>query len=204
MTLPAQFCLSPSMPRQSVFVFICTIMALLLAGCSSSEDGEGRIKKEAKYPTGADRGATDDIYAEPETIWGGGRSMFSFGGDNDKDKRRSGNSGLEINSFLWRASLDTVSFMPLASADPFGGVIITEWYEPPETKGERFKVNAFILGRELRTNALKVKIFRQVKKNGRWEDAKTSPEARQKLEDTILTRARALRVDKLGTLEIRD
>src|SRR6201998_852295 len=60
-----------------------------------------------------------------------------------------------VNSYLWHATLDTLSFMPLASADPFGGVIITDWYSPSTTQDERFKVNIFILGRELRADGVR-------------------------------------------------
>ena len=69
--------------------------------------------------------------------------------------------GLGVNSFLWRATLDTLGFMPLASADPFGGVIITDWYEDPKTKGERFKVNALILDKTLRADGVKITVFKQ-------------------------------------------
>lgn len=173
----------------AVCLFLC--LALFLSGCS--KEGEG-IKTEAKYPTGAERDSSNDIYTKQEGIFG--EDFPLFGGKKDKESRPD--SGMEVNSFLWRASLDTVSFMPLASADPFGGVIITDWYQPPESPGERFKANVFILGRELRTNALKVKLYRQVKESGVWKDADVEPGAREKLEDTILTRARSLRVRKLG------
>ena len=177
--------------------FMITILAIGLGACGWIGGEEG-LKTEAKYPTGADRGLQEDIYAEEESIFGDG-SIFSFGREN-KEERSVGDPGLDINGFLWRASLDTISFMPLASADPFGGVIITDWYQPPETKAERFKLNVFILGRELRTNAIKVKAFRQIQQDGTWRDADVSAGTRQKLEDTILTRARALRVEQLGAL----
>lgn len=178
------------------YVCLCSalIIALTLSAC-----GKDGIKSEAKYPTGNDRNLSDNIYEEPETIFGDS-SLFSFG---KKDKKKvQVDNGLEINSYLWRASLDTISFMPLASADPFGGVIITEWYQPPATPDERFKANIFIVGRELRTNGLTAKVFRQKKVNDVWQNIDPSPQTNKKLEDTILTRARALRVDKLGSLEI--
>lgn len=175
-----------------------TLCLPLLAACGGVDAPKG----EAKYPTGADRGAVgQDVYSQPDSVFGGD-GLTLFGGN--KREERISPSGMAINSYLWRASLETVSFMPLSSADPFGGVIITDWYEPPETKGERFKANVFIMGRELRTNALQVKLFRQVRESGGWKDAESSPQAREKLEDTILTRARAMRVDALGTLNIED
>jgi hypothetical protein len=103
-----------------------------------------------------------------------------------------------VNSFLWRATLDTVSFMPLASADPFGGTILTDWYTPDATKGERFKLNVFILGRQLRSDGVRVRVFRQVLTNkGAWVDSQPTEGMDRQLEDTILTRARQLRVAQL-------
>jgi hypothetical protein len=106
----------------------------------------------------------------------------------------SGQRSLGVNSYLWHASLDTLSFMPLASADPFGGVIITEWYSAPQALDERMKATVYILDRRLRADGLKVAVFRQVKQNGEWADASVSPETSTKLTDAILTRARELKL----------
>ncbi len=105
---------------------------------------------------------------------------------------------LGVNSYLWHASLDTLSFLPLVSADPFGGVIISEWYVPPTSPTERLKVTVYIMDRALRADALKVVVFRQVAANGTWQDAAPSPDTAHKLEDSILTRARELRLATLG------
>ncbi len=100
-----------------------------------------------------------------------------------------------MNGFLWRASLDTLSFLPLSSADPFGGVIITDWYAPPESPGERFKVTVYILGRELRSDGVRVAVFRQKRGDGNeWLDANTGENTSTSLENAILTRARELRI----------
>ena len=116
--------------------------------------------------------------------------MGLFGKKKDNDA-----VGITVNAYLWRAALDTVSFMPMASADPFGGTILTDWYEAPETKGERIKANILILSRELRTDALKVSLFRQIRaKNGQWQDAGVDPKTVTALEESILTRAREMRV----------
>lgn len=121
-----------------------------------------------------------------------------LGGAADKDKE-SGKNPLGVNSFLWRATLDTLAFMPLQSADPFGGVILTDWYEDPQAQGERFKVNALILDRQLRADSLKITVFRQKKSGaGQWADAASDTNLAHKLEDTVLTRARQLRVAQLG------
>ena len=104
-----------------------------------------------------------------------------------------GSGGLGVNSFLWRATLDTIAFMPVSSADPFGGVILTDWYTPPETPQERFKVNIYVLGRELRADGIKVSVFRQVQGVAGWMDAAVEADAGRKIEDAILTSARQLR-----------
>ena len=105
---------------------------------------------------------------------------------------------LGVNSYLWHASLDTLSFLPLVSADPFGGVIISEWYVSPASPNERLKVTVYIMDRALRADALKVVVFRQTASGGAWQDAQPSPDTAHKLEDSILTRARELRLATLG------
>ena len=123
-----------------------------------------------------------------------GDDGWSIFGGSKGDKAAAG-TGIGVNSFLWRASLDTLSFMPLASADPFGGTILTDWYEDPKTPGERFKVNALINDKALRADAIKVKLFKQHLDKGQWRDMAVSEESQRQLEDTILTRARELRVN---------
>ncbi len=126
------------------------------------------------------------------TLLGPEALTFSPGGD---PSAAAGGGGIGVNAFLWRASLDTINFIPLASADPFGGVIITEWYEPPESESERLKVNVFILDTRLRGDAVRVSVFRQtINGRGDWQDANVDPDVARALEDTILTRARELRI----------
>lgn len=98
-----------------------------------------------------------------------------------------------VNSFLWRASLDALSFMPLLQADSSGGVIITDWYANPSNPNERMKVTVSILDRDLRADALRVAASRQVAQGGTWVDAPVQAATVQKLEEIILTRARDLR-----------
>ena len=105
---------------------------------------------------------------------------------------------LGVNSYLWHASLDTLSFLPLTSADPFGGVIISEWYVAPTSPNERLKVTVYIMDRTLRADALKVVVFRQTRNTAGWQDAQASADTAHKLEDSILTRARELRLATLG------
>jgi hypothetical protein len=98
-----------------------------------------------------------------------------------------------VNSYLWRASLDALSFMPMVQADSSGGVIITDWYANPGNPGERMKVTVAILDKDLRADALRIAASRQVAQNGQWVDAPVQAATVQKIEEIILTRARELR-----------
>ena len=98
-----------------------------------------------------------------------------------------------VNSYLWRASLDTLSFMPLLQTDSNGGVIVTDWYANPNQPGERMKITVSILDRDLRADAVRVAALRQVNQGGQWVEAPVQAATVQKLEDIILTRARDLR-----------
>ncbi len=98
-----------------------------------------------------------------------------------------------VNSYLWRAALDTVSFAPLVQTDSNGGVIVTDWFTNPNAPGERVKLTVTVLDQELRADALRVAAARQVLQNGAWVDATVSASTVQKLEDIILTRARDIR-----------
>lgn len=178
----------PPIYKAMRIIVLLSSAALLLSACSG-------VKSEAKYPTGADRAATggnNNIYNQPNSIFGeGGLKLF---GNKDKDSKNAANTGIGVNALLWRASLDTINFMPITSADPFGGTIITDWYSAPSASEERFKVNIFILGRELRADNIKVTMFRQVRSGGSWHDADIADSAPRQLEDAVLTRARELRV----------
>jgi hypothetical protein len=103
-----------------------------------------------------------------------------------------------VNSYLWRASLDALSFMPLLQTDSNGGVIVTDWYANPSNPGERVKVTVTILDQDLRADALRVAASRQVAQNGTWVDAPVQAATVQKLEDIILTKARDLRRSAIG------
>lgn len=157
------------------------------------------IKSEASYPT-RQEGSDKILYSDQkrDTIWGEGQTLGSrlFG---DKEEATAGAAGIGVNSFLWRASLDTISFMPISSADPFGGVILTDWYENPDTPGTRFKANVYILDRQLRADGVRVSVFKQQQGKGGWKDATVTADMAASIENTILTRARELRVAQAGT-----
>ena len=103
-----------------------------------------------------------------------------------------------VNSYLWRAAVDTLSFAPLVTADSNGGVIVTDWYSNPRTPGERVKLTVSILDQDLRADALRVAASRQVNQGGSWVDAPVAAATVQKLEDIILTRPRDLRRTTVG------
>lgn len=127
-----------------------------------------------------------------------GEEFLLFGGPPKPGQTGVGMSS-SVNPLLWRASLDTLSFMPLASTDSMGGVIVTEWYQRPDQSNERHKITVRILDRQLRADALQVKIFKQTKVQGGWQDGETQPSLSTDLEDIILTRARQLRVQQRGS-----
>jgi len=122
--------------------------------------------------------------------------------DNDMPDTATGSTAISststrtlgVNSFLWHATLDTLSFMPLQSADPFGGVIITDWYSDPSNPNERMRVTVYILDRRLRADGIKISTFRQTHSADGWVDAQVNPDTANKLEDAILVRARELRL----------
>jgi hypothetical protein len=147
---------------------------------------------QAEYPD-------KQVGTESNPAWGGlkNESIFGEGGivifGGSSSKKSDNGAGIGINAYLWRASLETLAFMPLASADPFGGVIITDWYSPPESPNERFKMSIFITDRELHADGIRVSVFRQVKSGADWADASLAAKTATDLENAILTRARELR-----------
>lgn len=159
--------------------------ALLLVGCDALKDGVSDTPMNTEDARRAERGKLT------------GEDGFNLLGGSDGGKESGARLG--VNSYVWRATLDTLSFMPFVSADPFGGTILTDWYEDPATPGERFKVNALILDSTLRADTVKITLFKQAydEKAG-WRDIKVNPELAHKLENTILTRAREMRVNQLN------
>jgi hypothetical protein len=111
----------------------------------------------------------------------------------------SATATIGVNGYLWRATLDVLAFMPMATADPWGGTVITDWYANPEKPDERFKVTVYILDTRLRADGLKVTVFKQVRDaSGQWVEAATSDQTESDFENAILTRARQLRLSNIG------
>jgi hypothetical protein len=165
-------------------------LTFLLQGCGDvSSDGTIYPESERVRRGGQDaydRSATESVFGK------GGIDIF--GGNSSEEGGGGSGAGIAVNSFLWRASLDTVSFMPLSAADPFGGVIITDWYSPPEAPNERFKLNVFILDRQLRADGLRVTVFKEQTDGGQWGPAPLDKKTAINIENRILERARELRV----------
>ena len=116
--------------------------------------------------------------------------------NNDKENNTA-SIGFAINPYLWKASLETIDFLPLSSADPFGGIIITDWYNEVDSK-ERCKLNIFIKGVDLKTENLKVNIFcQQLNNSGAWVNQTTNINDNVKIENAILNKAKKIRIEKL-------
>ena len=171
---------------RSKFLPTLLLGAMALAGCSAitpnqvpdNYSGEGGPNSESSRLIGSATGS--------DVILGTSKNKPA-------DQGGGGGAGLGVNAYLWRGALDTLSFMPLASADPFGGVIITDWYQPQGAGGERFKATAYILSRELRADALRIAMFRQVEQKGQWVDAPMNPGTVSEIENRVLSRARTMR-----------
>ena len=177
---------------QPLRVFLASVLFASLTACG----GDPSAIKERDMDRGK-AGKVDSAQGlggqnrENGTLFGPGGLFGSKG-----EKKDTPDSGVAVNAFLWRASLDTINFIPLVSADPFGGVIITDWYTPAETPNERMKIQVTILDRELRADGVRVSVFKQqtAPKGGNWVDAQVDPRTQIDIENAILTRARQLRI----------
>jgi len=164
-------------------------MVAIMAGCS----GNYAAEEEGDVPQS---GPIRERRAPPEdTVFAGTALGSGFGllGDDEAD-----GGALPVNKFLWQASLDTLSFLPLDSTDPFSGVIATEWAATPGNPDERLKVTVYLQRAALEASSLKVAVFREARNGeGLWVPQAVNPETPRKLEDAILTRARQIRIATL-------
>lgn len=166
------------------------VLAPLLGACGSLGDNV-RVPRMDEYNSDRRRNSV-----QGSLLGGQQQGILIFGTDRSSQRAGAGGgdaSGIGVNAYLWRATLDTLSFMPLASADPFGGVIITDWYSPPGVANERFRATAYILGRQLRSDGVRVVVFRQEQTRNGWQDAPVAASTATELEDQVLLRARELR-----------
>jgi hypothetical protein len=182
---------STTLLRASARIAAVAALAGLLSAC-----GDGNYT--AKEDTAPKSGPTNKYDPSDESVFGeGGASIGNIhsrpggilGGVDD------GKARLPINKYLWQAALDTLSFLPLTSTDPFTGVIATDWGATPEAPGERFKVTAYILNSNLSAASLKIAVFREVRSpDGPWIPGPVSAETARQMEDAILIRARQIRI----------
>ena len=163
------------MAIRSKFIGLAILIYPLLAGC-----GTGKTDVATDPP-----GETDNVsFLTGKT---GGIKLSDF-----KNGNQSGD-GLPVNALLWRAALDIASFVPLDDVDTFGGSIVTEWHQSEDSPDQRLKLTMFVVGRELRSDAIKVRAYVQKRQGSDWIDAGRDETLSRKLEDLILTRARELR-----------
>ena len=155
------------------------VLVLCLAGCGSGSGGRSQ-------PLAGDSTPLSTPSQENHLL------------GEDKAANAGDQTAVGVNAYLWRGAIDTLSFMPFASAEPEGGIIITDWYTPPTVTGERFKANAYILGKQLRSDAIRVSVFRQVLQDGQWVDQPVAPNTAADITGKILARARQLRADAGG------
>jgi hypothetical protein len=161
------------------FAHLCQILSftlgasLLLSSCSGLET----------TPAEEPEGPVSMFTGKP-----GGIKLSDF-----SSKRSSPGDALPVNALLWRAALDIASFVPLDDVDTFGGSIVTEWHQPKDTPNQRLKLTVFVVGRELRSDAITVRAYIQNRLGTEWVDAGRDEALGRKLEDLVLTRARELR-----------
>lgn len=157
--------------RRATALPLLAVMALGGLGACSGPRDPSTLAKPRNHLLGVDRGA-----------------------QGGSDQLRGG-----VNAYLWRGAIDTLSFMPMSSADAQGGVILTDWYQPPGSTDERFKIAAYVLDRRLRSDALRVAIFRQTRLNGgEWQDTPVASNTTSDITARILERARQLRAENGG------
>lgn len=163
-------------------------LGLSLAGCSSWKN----LHTEAPEvnPTDMPKG--------PGLLSGESGNLLDAFKSSKSDGNGGGTGNIGVNIYLWRAALESIAFMPITQADSAGGVIVTDWYSQPNQPDERVRANVLILGKSLRSDALKVTLFRQQRKAGAWTDVTISPATITALEDTILTKARAIKVQNMS------
>jgi hypothetical protein len=169
--------------KKTIFAVILSLF--MLAGCS----GDMSPKSSQEVPMGRNEARKRDfgnLFGDDFLIFGG-----------PKKAGAAGMASATVNPFIWRASLDTISFMPLASADALGGVIVTDWYTSPGAPNERVKITIYVTNPQLRADAIKVTIYKQVNKGGTWVNATADAASATEMENIILSKARQLRVKHL-------
>lgn len=201
--------------RRGARALWATVCVVALAGCAGQSGQDGGSERGAvgksEYPVDSDIARqTGDPYTDLDEDKG---SLFDastsfglpgwLGGDDDDEAETAavapGGTGIQVNGHLWGAALDTVSFMPLETADPEGGIIKTEWYSEPDRPDERHRVHVFIISGQLRADGVRVSVFRQIRnEQGEWVTADPPADTASALKDVIVRRARELGTASTG------
>ena len=185
------------------------VIVLLLLSCNKNVEDSSELWKNAQTSGEIIRrsGTIFDTYQNKELAMSDAENRLRTGGGlfgkkagislgTNKGNNAVSSIGMPINPYLWKGSLETIGFMPLSSADPFGGIIITDWYSDGKTINERCKINIFIKGLELKTSNLKVNTFCQSFENNRWIDLPTGASQNAQLENAILNKAKRIKLAK--------
>ena len=193
---------------KNIFLILLPVIFLpLLISCSKDTKDTSELYEKSQT-RGAIIERSGTIFRDEDMAWKDAQNRIQTGGgllgkkpgkidflesDSKKSEQTYSSAGLPINPYLWKGSLETISFMPLASADPFSGIIITDWYSSDEEQNQRCKLNIFIKGVDLKTDNLKVNSFCQtLADNGNWIDMKLKEENNTKLENAILNKAKKI------------
>ena len=102
---------------------------------------------------------------------------------------------VNVNGYLWRATLNILSFVPLISTDALSGTIITDWYVNKNIQNQRLKITVNINTNELKSESIKIKVEIQNFKNNIWSQPLTSNSLATQIEDSILNEARNLKLN---------
>ena len=190
----------------------CAVLLIFIVSCNKNLSEEERSELWSKAQTTGEiinrsgtaissANAKQDALRDAETRLATGGGLFGNDGVNifgNENKEGSGGGfatvGMPINPYLWSASLETLNFIPLNSADPFGGTIFTDWYSSESNENERCKINVFIKGAELKTQNLRVSSFCEVFKNNKWVGVSTNSQDNIGLENAILNKAKKLKL----------
>ena len=171
-------------------------VVLVLSACSGnhSAKNDDAVLSDKAGPA-SQRTSNESIFGDEGLTFSSSGTSASIPDFFSSSGGEAQGSALPVNKYLWQASLDTLSFLPLNSTDPFTGVIATDWGATPDAPGERFKVTAYILNPNLAASSLKVAVFREVQsEEGLWVPQAVNPDTALKIENAILTRARQIRI----------
>lgn len=171
--------------------YLLLLSCFILWGCNSPSGGE-RVDNRPESEKRLDESGT--IFDQGGIFSG---SAINVGGQ--KIAGGQGGGGIRVNSYLWSASLKTIDFLPLQQVDPFGGVILSDWHSPSQAPNERVKINIFISGNALRSDAIRVTMFREIKQDDNWVSTKSDPKTIRQIENIILKRARELRLQTISS-----